>query len=96
DAIPVIIIPNAGRFVSMDAKKFLQLVEDKKKRILAKKEAPLKWEQKLEAAAKANAQANQRKAKKQHSKRSSPSSSDSDTYYDDDHGGRKPSRKSSE
>ncbi|CAF1996950.1 unnamed protein product [Brassica oleracea var. botrytis] len=37
----------------MDSKKFMQMVEEKKRQILEKKEAPLKWEQKLEAAAKA-------------------------------------------
>jgi hypothetical protein len=37
----------------MDTNKFLQLAEEKKRRILEKKEAPLKWEQNLEDAAKA-------------------------------------------
>ena len=37
----------------MDAKRFIQLVEEKKKKIMERKEAPLKWEQKLEAAAEA-------------------------------------------
>ncbi|KAK6157622.1 hypothetical protein DH2020_011870 [Rehmannia glutinosa] len=82
DVLPVIIIPNAGRVVFMDAKKFMQLVEEKKKRVLAKKEAPLKWEHKLEAAAKAkaDAEAKERKAKAAKHKRRSLSVSDSDSH----------------
>ena len=41
----------------MDCKKFIQLVEEKKNRALQKKEASLKWEQKLEAAARAKVDA---------------------------------------
>jgi hypothetical protein len=36
-------------------KQFLKLVEAKKQKVLEKKEAPLKWEQRLEMAAKAKA-----------------------------------------
>ena len=47
----------------MDTKRFIQLVEEKKKRIMERKEAPLKWEQKLEAAAKAKADAEAKERK---------------------------------
>ena len=43
-----------GFYIQIDCRKFIQLVEEKK-RVLERKEAPLKWEQKLEAAAKAKA-----------------------------------------
>ncbi|GFZ15940.1 hypothetical protein Acr_25g0003490 [Actinidia rufa] len=49
----------------MDCKKFIQLVEEKKKRVLERKETPLKWEQKLEAAAKASADAEVENSKAQ-------------------------------
>ncbi|GFZ21542.1 hypothetical protein Acr_29g0007040 [Actinidia rufa] len=54
-----------GFFIPMDCKKFIQMVEEKKKIVLEKKEAPLKCEQKLEAAAKAkvDVEAKERKLK---------------------------------
>ncbi|KAH0869400.1 hypothetical protein HID58_076422 [Brassica napus] len=67
----------------MDSKKFMQMVEEKKRQILEKKEAPLKWEQKLEAAAKAagtkekNSEV-RRKSRRTHSKHRRHAHSDSD------------------
>ncbi|KAF2602716.1 hypothetical protein F2Q70_00028890 [Brassica cretica] len=62
----------------MDSKKFMQMVEEKKRQILEKKEAPLKWEQKLEAAAKA-AGTKENKSKKRRHRDASESSSESDS-----------------
>ncbi|KAG6707099.1 hypothetical protein I3842_06G014700 [Carya illinoinensis] len=75
----------------MDAKRFIQLVEEKKKRAVEKKDAPLKWEQKLEAAAeaKSDAEAKERKLKAAKHKRKSVSHSDSDSDGDSSDGGRK-------
>ncbi|URD73270.1 hypothetical protein MUK42_07864 [Musa troglodytarum] len=73
-------------FVSyqMDCKKFLQLVEEKKKKILERKEGPLKWEQRLEAAskAKADAEAKKRKLKASRHKKRTHSGSDYDSDSD--------------
>ena len=64
----------------MDAKRFIQLVEEKKKKIMERKEAPLKWEQKLEAAA----ETKERKLKATKHKKRSGSDSDSDNDSDDE------------
>ncbi|EMS56649.1 hypothetical protein TRIUR3_01775 [Triticum urartu] len=74
----------------MDAKKFLQMVEDKKKRLLEKKEAPLKWQQKLEAAIKATEEKEKKLKSKKHRRRSYFSSeSDSESESDSDRKHRK-------
>ncbi|XP_038718165.1 uncharacterized protein DDB_G0283697-like [Tripterygium wilfordii] len=72
-------------------RKFIQLVEEKKKRALEKKEAPLKWEQKLEAAAKAKADAEAKDKKSRALKHQRRSVSESDTESDNNSsdGGRK-------
>ena len=76
----------------------MQLVEEKKKKALEKKEAPLKWEQKLEAAAKAkaDAEAKARKLKSSKHKRRSVSDSDSDSDANGIDGRRKSSKNSQE
>lgn len=68
----------------MDSKKFMQLVEEKKKKALQKKEAPLKWEQRLEAAVKAreDAEAMAREEKRLKLKQKKRSSSDSSDESD--------------
>ncbi|KMZ67902.1 hypothetical protein ZOSMA_252G00030 [Zostera marina] len=84
----------------MDAKKFLQLVEEKKKRMLEKKEAPLKWEQKLEAASKTKADSETKKSlrslehkKRKASQQSNDDSDNSSTSNDKRHSKKKTSHK---
>ncbi|KAE8692359.1 FAD/NAD(P)-binding oxidoreductase isoform 1 [Hibiscus syriacus] len=76
----------------MDCKKFIQLVEEKK-RALEKKEAPLKWEQKLEVATKARlgAEAKEKRSKRVKHKRYE---SNTDTESDSTDGGIKRRRRS--
>ena len=66
----------------MDSQKqFLKLVEERKRKALEKKEAPLKWEQRLEASAKGLVDTNV-KEDKSHKKHRRHRSSDSDSDQD--------------
>ncbi|GFS32769.1 hypothetical protein Acr_00g0024500 [Actinidia rufa] len=79
----------------MDCKKFIQFVEEKKKRVLERKEGPLKWEQKLEATAKAKADAEAKDKKRKTAKRKrSVSGSGTDSGSECSYNGRKRTKRS--